>query len=72
MDRRYFLRKSGLASGAAAISSVIPLSMLIRAEQSVQHDKLNTQQSESSIESIHTVCSHCGVIAEVENGIWIG
>jgi formate dehydrogenase major subunit len=76
MNRRAFLRQSGLASGAVAISSTLPLSMLARAEQQTDPDSLNTKQSGSSIESIRTVCSHCsvgcGVIAEVDNGVWIG
>ncbi len=76
MDRRTFLRQSGLASGAAAISATLPLSMLARAEQPLQPDHSSNPQSESSIETVRTVCSHCsvgcGVIAEVQNGVWVG
>jgi len=76
IDRRSFLRQSGLAVGAAGLSSSLPLSMLARAEPSSQSQTDQSVQAGPTVKTVRTVCSHCsvgcGVIAEVQNGVWIG
>ena len=72
IDRRTFLRNSGLATGAAAISSALPLTM-------IQHAEATTTSAThlvGDIRKVRTVCTHCsvgcGIVAEVQEGVWIG
>ncbi len=71
IDRRTFLRRSGLAAGGVAFLSLMP-PMLRKAEANLGQQPAY----EGKIKQIRTICSHCsvgcGVIAEVQNGIWIG
>jgi formate dehydrogenase major subunit len=68
IDRRTFLRRSGLAAGGAAALSQLPFSMMRKAEAA---DK----PAGSDIEVKRTVCTHCSVgcaiDAVVQNGVWI-
>ena len=66
VDRRTFLRGSGLAVGglaafSAGVGRVTPA---------------QAQSSEGRVEVIKSVCTHCSVgctvLAEVENGVWTG
>jgi len=74
MDRRTFLRRSGLAAGGAAIAGMLPLSMMRRAE--AQEQEVNPPKAGVKTELRRTICTHCsvgcGVIAEIQNGVWIG
>ncbi|MGD1870276.1 MAG: formate dehydrogenase subunit alpha [Neomegalonema sp.] len=67
MDRRAFLRGSGLAVGG--------LTALAVAGGSVRQASAATAVS-GAVENIKSVCTHCSVgctvIAEVSNGVWVG
>jgi len=66
MDRRAFLKRSGVAAGGAALASVMPLGMVKQASASAAKE----------MQKIKSVCTHCAVgctvIAEVDNGVWVG
>ena len=68
MDRRTFLKRSGIAVGAGAFASQLPFSMM---------DKAQAAKSEGTgpVEVRRTVCTHCSVgcaiDAVVKNGVWI-
>jgi formate dehydrogenase major subunit len=70
MDRRAFLRRSGLSLGGAAIANMLPLGMMRRA--GAQEKKTAV----GAVEIRRSVCTHCsvgcGVLAEIQNGVWIG
>ncbi|MCL4746319.1 MAG: formate dehydrogenase subunit alpha [Burkholderiaceae bacterium] len=65
MDRRAFLRRSGVGVGAAAAAGGLGFSMVEKAEA----------QAARNIEIKRTVCTHCSVgcalDAVVENGVWL-
>ncbi|ROR32333.1 formate dehydrogenase subunit alpha [Inmirania thermothiophila] len=67
MDRRTFLKTSGLAAGGAALAGLAPGAMMRRAEAA---------EGGAKVETVRTVCTHCsvgcGIIAEVQNGVWVG
>ncbi len=68
IDRRTFLKRSGLTAGGAALASVLPFGRVKEA----------TAQTTAAgdVKIIKSVCTHCAVgctiIAEVQNGVWIG
>jgi len=68
IDRRTFLKRSGLAVGAGAAASQLPFSMMgsVGAAQ---------QAGDGKIEVKRTICTHCSVgcaiDAVVQNGVWI-
>ncbi len=66
MDRRTFLRRSGVTAGAAAAASQLPFNMIGAAE---------AKDEQSKVEVKRTVCTHCSVgcaiDAVVENGVWV-
>ena len=68
IDRRTFLRNSGLAAGGAALATASTLG-------SIQPAAADDSQN-SKVQRIASVCTHCsvgcGVIAEVEDGVWTG
>ena len=68
IDRRAFLKRSGLAVGGIAAVSGLSLGMVEKAEAA--------GASGGDITTVKTVCTHCAVgctvIAEVEGGVWIG
>ena len=71
IDRRTFLKRSGLATGGLAAASTLPFGMTKKAEGAIPSGTyLDT------LETIKTVCTHCAVgctvLAEVQNGVWIG
>ncbi|HSD60052.1 MAG TPA: formate dehydrogenase subunit alpha [Burkholderiales bacterium] len=67
LDRRAFLKRSGLAAGAGAFAGSLPLAMMGRAEAKTE--------ATGPIETKRTVCTHCSVgcsiDAVVQNGVWI-
>lgn len=69
MDRRSFLRNSGLTVGGIAAASALAGSRVRRAEAAAP-------AVDGKIEIKKSVCTHCSVgctvMAEVQNGIWIG
>src|SRR5204863_3484593 len=68
IDRRAFLKRSGLAVGTGAALSQLPFSMMGKA-------KAAENSGEANIEVKRTVCTHCSVgcaiDAVVQNGVWI-
>jgi formate dehydrogenase major subunit len=69
MDRRAFLRRSGLGVGSGLAASQLTLVRKSHAADAPQGDKA------SKIEVRRTVCGHCSVgcavDAVVENGVWV-
>jgi len=67
VDRRAFLKGSGIAAGAAAFASQLPLNVIGAAEAG--------QDAPGKAELKHTVCTHCSVgcavDAIVQDGVWI-
>jgi formate dehydrogenase major subunit len=72
VDRREFLRRSGLAVGGAALAGSVPLTMMQKAEATGP----DAPKPAGEIKQVKSVCTHCsvgcGVVAEVQNGVWIG
>ena len=68
IDRRTFLKRSGLAVGAGAAASQLPFSMMGNAGAAPQAEG-------GKIEVKRTICTHCSVgcaiDAVVQNGVWI-
>src|SRR5471032_474296 len=68
IDRRAFLKRSGLAVGAGAAVSQLLFSMMGKA-------KAADKTEGGTIEVKRTVCTHCSVgcaiDAVVQNGVWI-
>ncbi|MCP4329955.1 MAG: formate dehydrogenase subunit alpha [Alphaproteobacteria bacterium] len=69
IDRRTFLKRSGLAAGGIAAASTLSGGMVAKA-QDIPGPGARPK------ELIKSVCTHCSVgctvIAEVENGVWTG
>ena len=67
MDRRTFLKRSGVTAGGAVLASAVPLGMVKEAK---------AQSAAKAMKKIKSVCTHCAVgctvIAEVDNGVWVG
>ena len=68
IDRRTFLRRSGLALGGLAAVSTLRGGMVRKAEAATM--------SPGQVEIKKSVCTHCSVgctvLAEIQNGVWIG
>ncbi len=71
IDRRTFLHRSGVTLGGVAIASAAPLTMMRKAEAKSAPPKEGIKT-----ELRRSVCTHCsvgcGVIAEIQNGVWTG
>ena len=69
MDRRAFLRQSGMVAGAGAFASQLPFSMVRKAQAAAPG------AGDGKLEIKRTVCSHCSVgcaiDAVVQNGVWV-
>jgi len=67
IDRRTFLRRSGLTVGGLAAAATFSDGMVQKAEAATMKD---------GVDIIKSVCTHCSVgctvLAEVSNGVWIG
>ena len=66
MDRRTFLKRSGVGVGGAAVASQLPFNIIERAEAKEEGGQLEVRR---------TVCTHCSVgcaiDAVVQNGVWV-
>ena len=66
MDRRAFLKRSGVGVGGAAVASQLPFNIIARAEAKEEGGQLEVKR---------TVCTHCSVgcaiDAVVQNGVWV-
>src|SRR5205807_5670032 len=66
MDRRTFLKRSGIGLGGAAVATQLPFNIIGRAEAKAESGKLEVKR---------TVCTHCSVgcsiDAVVDNGVWV-
>ena len=69
VDRRAFLRRSGLVAGGLATLGALPLTSVRKAEAA-------PAPAGAQVTIRKNVCTHCSVgctvIAEVANGVWIG
>ena len=70
IDRRSFLRRSGLAAGGLAALGALPLGGVRKAEAAT------TGPAPAKGIIRQNMCTHCSVgctvLAEVENGVWVG
>jgi formate dehydrogenase major subunit len=71
VDRRAFLRRSGLTAGGIAAAAGLSGGMLTRADAVTP-----AAAAGGEVVRRKTVCTHCSVgctvIAEVQNGVWVG
>ena len=69
VSRRAFLERSGLAAGGLAAVASLPRAMVRKAEAGPVRADVTTEVRKN-------VCTHCSVgctvIAEVQNGVWVG
>src|SRR5687768_6550811 len=69
MDRRGFLKRSGLAVGGIAAISALPLTTVRKAQAA-------TPPGDGPVTIRRNICTHCSVgctvHAEVRNGVWFG
>ena len=71
LDRRTFLKRSGLAAcGTAALTGALPLARVRKAQAAGNADSMG------ELKKILSVCTHCSVgcsvTAEVQDGVWVG
>jgi formate dehydrogenase major subunit len=68
ISRRSFLKGSSLMAGGAALATTLNPGMMKKAEAK--------SVANSNVEEVRTICTHCsvgcGIIAEVQNGVWTG
>lgn len=73
IDRRTFLRHSAVTLGSGVLISLLPLSCM---RQATDEEKKNFPKPDAKTEYRRTICTHCavgcGIIAEVQNGVWTG
>ncbi len=69
MDRRTFLKRSGLAAGGGVMATQLPYNMIGSAEAA------DVAKEKTGVEIKRTICTHCSVgcavDAVVENGVWV-
>ncbi len=69
LDRRSFLRRSGLAAGGVAAIGSLTLGSVRKAEAGPVAAGVKSEIKKN-------VCTHCsvgcGIVAEVQNGVWVG
>ena len=69
LDRRSFLKRSGVAAGVGAFAGQLPFNMIGRVEAA------DEKKEGGKLEVKRTVCTHCSVgcavDAVVQNGVWI-
>src|SRR5438105_5398009 len=68
LDRREFLKRSGIAAGGAGLAATLPFNLIERAEGETPAAAVGKAELK------HTICPHCAVgcsiDATVENGVW--
>jgi formate dehydrogenase major subunit len=68
VDRRTFLKGSGLAAGGVALASVLP--------GTVKKAEAQVAAGAGDVNIVKSVCTHCSVgctvLAEVQKGVWVG
>ncbi|HEY1458629.1 MAG TPA: molybdopterin-dependent oxidoreductase, partial [Casimicrobiaceae bacterium] len=68
MDRRAFLKRSGLVAGAGAFASQLPFNLIGKVEAAAEG-------TGGDLVTKRTVCTHCSVgcsvDAIVQNGVWV-
>ena len=73
IDRRTFLRRSGLTAGGLGAATALPMTLLQRQARAAASAETT---GDGKTEIKRTVCSHCavgcGIYAEVTNGVWTG
>ena len=73
MDRRTFLIRGGVALGSGALLGLLPLACM---REATVEEKRNFPKPGVQMEYRRTVCTHCsvgcGIIAELQNGVWVG
>src|SRR5438094_4248513 len=66
MDRRTFLKRSGVGVGGAAVAAQLPFNIIERAEAKAETGKLGVKR---------TVCTHCSVGCSIDavtqDGVWV-
>jgi formate dehydrogenase major subunit len=74
LDRRSFLRRSGLAAGGAAALGTLSLGAVRKADAAGAATGM--ADLSKPIEIRKNMCTHCSVgctvLAEVQNGVWVG
>ncbi|MBX2823103.1 MAG: formate dehydrogenase subunit alpha [Gammaproteobacteria bacterium] len=72
VNRRTFLRNSGITAGGAALAVTSGPAMMKKAQAA----GANSPKAAIETKLVRSVCTHCsvgcGVIAEVQNGVWTG
>ena len=72
INRRRFLKRSGLTVGGTAVAGMLPATMMRRSEAAVD----SSPKQGMATELRRSICTHCsvgcGVMAEVQNGVWTG
>jgi formate dehydrogenase major subunit len=72
INRRTFLKRSGVALGAGAAASMFAPQLMKKAQAAAGFSPMEGVQTEIR----RSVCTHCsvgcGVVAEVQNGVWTG
>ena len=70
LDRRTFLKRSGLAAGGLVTLGALPLAGMRKAEAA------GTAPTGAGITIRKNICTHCSVgctvIGEIQNGVWVG
>lgn len=68
IDRRTFLKRSGMTVGGLAAASALSLGNVKKAAAQAK--------GSSAVKQVKSICTHCAVgctvIAEVQNGVWVG
>ena len=70
IDRRTFLKRSGITLGGAAAATALAPTMMRKAHAA------SIPSGGEGTQTVRTVCTHCsvgcGINAEVNNGVWVG
>jgi formate dehydrogenase major subunit len=73
INRRTLLRHSGLAVGSAVAAGMLAPKLMRRASA---EEPINPPEAGVKTERRRSICTHCsvgcGVIAEIQNGVWTG